>query len=359
MLQQNRKLPSRTAMKSSVLLAAAVVIAAAIFVVDTVTDLEIAASALYGSVVLIAVRLFDKRVVLLVCVGCIALTILSALLSLGEVFRSVGIINCLIGIVVIVATTYLGLKNQAAGVALQEARAELAHVNRVTTLGELTASIAHEVNQPITGAVTNADAALSWLNHDPPNLQEARRALEAIAEDGQRASAIITRIRALVTKVQRTEERLEVNEIIQDALGLTQREVHRNRITLHTQLANNLPPISGDRIQLQQVVLNLILNAIDAMNGPTKRPLDLLISTEREDARGVVVTVRDTGPGLDPGSIHRLFDPFFTTKTSGMGMGLSICRSTIEAHGGRVWAEENPGPGATFRFRLPTSRVVS
>lgn len=351
-----RESRSRTIATSPVLLITAVAIAAVIFVIDTITELEVAVAVLYVAVVLIAVRIIERRGVLLVSSGCIALTALSAFLSHSDPLRSTGIINCLISIAAIGATTYLGLRNQSAGMALQDARAELAHVNRVATLGELTASIAHEVNQPIAGAVTNADAALRWLTAQPPNVDEARQALEGIVEDGKRTSEIIGRIRAFVQKVPLRREQLDINEVILEVIALTRSEMQRNGISLHTQLSSGLPLVPGDRIQVQQVILNLILNAIDAMNGVGTRPRELRIGTGTEDLNGVLVTVHDVGTGLDPESLDRLFQAFYTTKPGGMGMGLSICRSIIEAHGGRVWATPNAGHGATFRFSLPRHR---
>ena len=350
-----RESPSPTVFTSPILLVTAVAIAAVVFVVDTITELEIAVAVLYVAVVLLAVRILQKPGVLLVSAGCIALTVLSAFLSPhDDPSRSAGVVNCLISISAIAATTYLALKNQSAGTALQDARTELAHVNRLTTLGELTASIAHEVNQPIAGVVANADAALRWLASHPPNIEEARQALEGIVEDGKRTGEIVTRVRALVKKMPARKERLHINEIILEVVSLTQSEVQRNGIALRMQLSKDLPAISGDRIQLQQVVLNLILNAVEAISGVSKGPRELLIGTEKADSNGVRVAVRDSGIGLESQSLDRLFGPFYTTKPDGMGMGLSICRSIVEAHGGQVRASRNVGPGATFQFTLPS-----
>jgi PAS domain S-box-containing protein len=235
----------------------------------------------------------------------------------------------------------------------EEDRQALAHANRITTMGQLTASIAHEVNQPIAAVVTNAQAALRWLNMRPPDPEEVRQALGRIVKEGRRAGDVIGRIRALVTKAPPRKDRLDINDTIREVIALTRSELRRTGTSLQTQLADGLPLVSGDRIQLQQVMLNLILNAVDAMSGSDGGSRELLISTEADEGNGVRVAVRDWGPGLKPESLDRLFDAFYTTKPDGMGMGLSICRSIIEAHGGRVWATTNVPRGAVLQFTLP------
>jgi signal transduction histidine kinase len=234
-----------------------------------------------------------------------------------------------------------------------EAQMALTHANRVTTMGQLTASIAHEVRQPIAGVVANADAALRWLGHAPPNIEEAQQSLDSIIKDGNRASDVIDRIRALVKKAPPRQDQLEINEAILEVIEITRGELLRNGVSLQTELARDLPLIQGDRIQLQQIVLNLIMNAVEAMRGASIESRDLLISTVADKSIGVLVAVRDSGPGLEPECFERLFDPFYTTKPGGMGMGLSICRSIVEAHGGRVWATANVPLGACFHFSLP------
>src|SRR5258705_573724 len=236
--------------------------------------------------------------------------------------------------------------------ALREAQTELAHVNRVTTMGQLTASIAHEVNQPITGVVTNAQAALRWLGGQPPDLEEVRHSLDDIIKDGIRAGEAIGRIRAIVKKVRPRHDRLDINQAILEVIELTRSELVRKGVSLQTALAKGLPLIPGDRVELQQVILNLIINAVEAMSDVRKGSRELLISTAEDKSNGVRVEVRDSGPGLSPESLERLFDPFYTTKPSGMGMGLSICRSIIEAHGGQVWVTANRPQGAVFQFTL-------
>jgi PAS domain S-box-containing protein len=237
--------------------------------------------------------------------------------------------------------------------ALREAQMQLAHVNRVTTMGQLAASIAHEVNQPVAATVTNADAGLRWLGASPPNLEEVRGCLEGIIKDGHRAGDVIDRIRAIIKKLPPRNDQLDINEIVLEVIALTRNQVLRNGVSLQTQLANDLPLVQGDRIQLQQVILNLIVNAIEATSGAGEGAGKLLISTGKDASNAVLVAVRDSGPGLDPESLGRLFDAFYTTKAGGLGMGLSICRSIIEAHGGRISATANVPQGAVFQFTLP------
>jgi PAS domain S-box-containing protein len=236
---------------------------------------------------------------------------------------------------------------------LREAQRELAHVNRVTTMGQLTASIAHEVNQPIAAAVTNAQAALRWLDARPPNLEETRQSVARIVSNGIRAADVIDRIRALIKKVPARTDRFDINDAIIDVVALTRSELSSNGVSLQTQFAQGASLIQGDRVQLQQVILNLIVNAVEAMSGVSGGPRELWISTELDASNGALIAVRDSGPGLDPASLEHLFDAFYTTKSSGMGMGLSICRSIIEAHGGQIWAQANVPQGAMVRFTLP------
>jgi PAS domain S-box-containing protein len=243
--------------------------------------------------------------------------------------------------------------------ALQVAQAELAHVSRLTTLGELMASIAHEVNQPLAGIVTNGEACLRWLNFDPPELGEVRSGLESIISDGVRASEVIWGLRALTKKTQSQRVALDINELVEEVAKLLQRELLNNRVTLQLDLSQELPNIMGDRVQLQQVVLNLIINGIQAMSSIDDRPRNLLVQSRRNEAGEVVVAVIDNGTGIDPAIADQLFGAFFTTKTSGLGMGLSICRSIIEAHGGKVIARNNQGQGAAFQFTIPADNAAN
>jgi PAS domain S-box-containing protein len=239
--------------------------------------------------------------------------------------------------------------------ALRKVQAELAHVTRLTTLGELTASIAHEVNQPLAAIVANGNACLRWLGRDVPQLDEARGAVEHMISDGNRAAEVIRRVRALAKKTDAPKVPLPINGVIEEVILLLQPEVLSHRAVLRLELASELPLVLADRIQLQQVIINLVMNGMEAMAPVTDRPRELKILSQRA-ANQVLVAVQDSGVGIDPEHVDRLFNSFFTTKLSGMGMGLSICRSIIEAHGGKLWASCNAGAGATFQFMLPANR---
>jgi len=241
--------------------------------------------------------------------------------------------------------------------ALREAQAELAHVNRVTAMGQLAASITHEVNQPLGAMVNNASACVRWLAAQ--NLEEVQRSAALVVADGHRAADIIGRIRALIKKEPPRTDGVGMNEAILEVMALTHGEVVKNGVAVQTRLAEGLPRIQGDRVQLQQVILNVILNAVEAMSGVSEGARELRIGTGQDAAGGVLVTVQDSGPGLYPESVDRLFDAFYTTKPGGMGMGLSICRSIVEAHGGQIWAAGAAGPGATVQFTLPVGVSVS
>jgi C4-dicarboxylate-specific signal transduction histidine kinase len=235
---------------------------------------------------------------------------------------------------------------------LREAQTELAHVTRVTTMGELAASIAHEVNQPLAGIVTNGNASLRWLSGPVPNLDEAREAIQRIIRDGSRAGQVVARIRALSQKTRAARESVNINEAIEEIVVLIGGELHRNQVVLRMDLAAHLPLVVGDRVQLQQVVMNLILNGVEAMRPVAERERNLLIRTERREGDEVQVTLQDSGTGIDPRTREEIFDAFYTTKPGGLGMGLAISRSIVENHGGRLWAAPNEGPGSTFCFTL-------
>jgi C4-dicarboxylate-specific signal transduction histidine kinase len=239
--------------------------------------------------------------------------------------------------------------------ALREAQMELAHVARVTTLGELTASISHEVNQPLAAIVNAAAACLRWLDHATPNLDEARSAVEWITKEANRASEVIRRVRALAKKTNIEKAPLEINDVVREVIALVQRELISHQVSLRTEFAPALPMILGDRVQLQQVIINLVMNGIEAMQSVTDRPRKLMIRSGRDETHRVLVTVTDCGVGVSAENADQLFNAFFTTKPSGMGMGLSICRSIMEAHGGRLWATANVPHGATFQFTLPVN----
>jgi C4-dicarboxylate-specific signal transduction histidine kinase len=238
---------------------------------------------------------------------------------------------------------------------LRKLQAGLAHVSRVTILGELTASLAHEVNQPLAGIVSSADACLHWLAAQPPNVDKARRAIERITRDAKRASDVVARVRNLAKKAPLQRTWVDINETVEETISLATRELSQNNVSLETQLAENLPQILADRIQLQQVILNLIINACEALTAADDEFRKLSISTARE-MDGVALTVRDTGVGIDPQQIATVFEAFHTTKPGGMGMGLAVSRSIIEGHGGRLWAEPNEPRGAIFKFSIPSKK---
>jgi PAS domain S-box-containing protein len=237
--------------------------------------------------------------------------------------------------------------------ALDNARAQLTHVARVTSLGVLTASIAHELNQPLSGIITNANTCLRMLAADSPDVDGARETARRTIRDGNRASEVIARLRALFTKRESTTEPVDLNEATREVIALASSDLQRSRVILRQELADNLPPVNGDRVQLQQVILNLLRNGSDAMSGIDDRPRQLVVSTTRDEDERVRVTVRDVGVGLDPENTDKLFDAFYTTKSGGMGIGLSVSRSIVERHHGRLWVEPNDGPGATFTFSIP------
>jgi two-component system sensor kinase FixL len=449
--------------------------AIAVFIVDTITPLDIAVAVLYVVVVLMAANYFNLRGVLLVSMGCLVLTVVSFLIVHGFTADS-AFARCLMSIAAIGATTILALKNQAASAALRErarlldlthdaifvrnndevitlwnrgaeelygwskdeavgkvthdllktvfpmpikaianelhragrwegelihtkrdgtrvavasrwslehdasgrpvatmetnnditertqarnalrrAQAEIAHINRVMTLGELTASITHEVNQPLTGIVTNGSACLRLLEQRPPDLEEVRSAVENMIDDGMRASEVVRRLRALSKKTDVHMVELDINDVINDVVQLLQREILEHLVTLQLELAPEPLRIAGDRVQLQQVIINLVMNGMEAMASVTGRSRDLVIRSRREEPDQVTFEVQDSGVGIDPENANRLFNAFFTTKPDGMGMGLSVSRTIIQIHGGRIWASPNAtGAGATFHVTLPS-----
>jgi signal transduction histidine kinase len=241
---------------------------------------------------------------------------------------------------------------------MRQLQADLARINRVTTMGELTASLAHEIKQPISAAVVDAGTCVEWLACDRPDIEEAREAASRIAADVTRASEIINRIRLLFKKGEPQRELLDVNEVIRDMIVMLRNEASRFSVSIRTELAVDLPNISADRVQLQQVFMNLILNAIDAMK-ETEGAGELTIKSQHDPDDRLLISVSDTGAGLPPDQADKIFDAFFTTKAQGTGMGLSISRSIIESHGGRLWATADSGRGATFHFTLPIDIEVA
>jgi C4-dicarboxylate-specific signal transduction histidine kinase len=237
--------------------------------------------------------------------------------------------------------------------ALEQARAQLTRVAMVTSLGILTASIAHELNQPLSGIMTNANTCLRMLVADSPDVDGARETARRTIRDGNRASEVIARLRAVFIKKESTTELVDLNEATREVIALALNDLQRDRVILRYELADDLPPVVGDRVQLQQVILNLLLNASDAMKGLHDRPRQVMVSTSRGDGDHLRVAVQDAGVGFEPESADKMFEAFYTTKSSGMGIGLSVSRSIIERHHGRIWAARNDGPGATFSFSIP------
>jgi C4-dicarboxylate-specific signal transduction histidine kinase len=245
------------------------------------------------------------------------------------------------------------------GETLQKVQTELAHVTRVMTVGELTASIAHELNQPLAAIVTNSNACLRWLGGAQPNLDEARKAVDRIIKDSYRASDVISRVRALVKKTPARNDLVDLNEVIVEVLALAQNQARRAGVVLKRELATDLPRVRGDRVQLQQVILNLVINGLEAITNNKNGERELSISSGIDDSKDITIGVRDTGEGLDPANLERVFDAFFTTKADGMGMGLAISRTIIESHGGRLWATPNSPRGAIFQFTLPADSEIA
>jgi signal transduction histidine kinase len=236
---------------------------------------------------------------------------------------------------------------------LRDAQEQLTHLDRLACIGQVAASITHEVKQPISASITNAQAALLWLDKKPPEPEEVRQALSRIVKNGNDASEVIDRIRALIKKAPTRRDRFEINGTIREVIELTHTEVAKNAISLRTELVDCLLIVQGDRVQLQQVILNLIINAVQAMNGVSEGTRELLIGTGRDGSGSVLVRIADSRPGLAAATLERLFEPFYTTKPNGLGLGLSICRSIVEAHGGRLWVTTNVPRGAIFQFTLP------
>jgi len=254
------------------------------------------------------------------------------------------------------ARDQLEIKVSERTAALMQTQADLARLSRALSMGELTASIAHEISQPLTAVVTNGDACLQWLSANPPNLEKARQSTEKIVQDGTRAGAVVARIRALFKKEEPVKDWVNVNETIQELVEFLRHEASSRQISIGTQLVPSLPLVNVDRVQLQQVVLNLVMNAMDALAGARGKESEIVIRSTTRGENEILVSVEDCGPGLNPDTTDKIFDPFFTTKPQGIGVGLSISRSIIESHEGRLWSSPNPNGGAIFQFTLPMGR---
>lgn len=345
--------------------------ALAIFFVDILTELDIAVAVLYVLVIMIAMGTCSIRGLHRVAVMCGAMTVIGFFASHLEHPLGTALARCLISLTAIGIATWLALKNRRISDELKEqlsllahthdveaklhrAQIELAHISRNTTMGELAASIAHEVNQPLAAITSSAEAANRWLDRPSPDLAEARCAISRAASNARRASEVVSRIRDLTRKTDSHYEDLDLESVVADSLALLDREIQNHQVQLLCKVDGPSPQVSGDRIQLQQVVINLIMNSLQAMLDRKDLPRELHVRIHAKESLAVV-EVRDNGPGIDQTHLALLFDAFFTTKEDGMGIGLSICRSIIELHGGRIWADSQPDGGATFSFSLPAS----
>lgn len=325
---------------------------AAIFAADTLTDYAVAAACFYAAVILAASRILGPRGLVLLAAACVALTGVSFFLTRFGTYR-IGLVNSAIGMLVIVITTYLSLKMEAAKAAVQEAQARLLRVARASTVGELTTSIAHEVNQPLAAIASSAEASQRWLAQDPPNVDKARQTLARILADAHRASDVIARIRGLTRGASPERRGFDLNQAVLEMLALSRSELEQHAVIVTTQLDDELPLVLGDRVQVQQVIGNLILNAVDAMDGIPAAARRLTLRSLRVDGGRVALSVRDHGSGLPLEAPERVFDAFWTTKSGGLGLGLSLSRSILEANGGQIRAEPAEGGGAHFVFELP------
>lgn len=327
------------------------VLTTAVFILDTVTDIEIATAVFYIVVILIAIGMFRRRGVILLSIICIVLTLCSAALTRFGSYEA-GLINSGISIAAISITTWLALQMIAAESAAYEARAQLIRIARINSLGELAASIAHEVNQPLAAIATSGDACLRWLAAEPPNIERARLAAGRIVDDANRAGKVVARVREHMRgEVAETRE-ISVNDVVLEAVALAQSEIDRNGVALRLDLADAPPPILGDPVQLQQVLGNLILNALEAMADLPASRRSLAVRTWQDDTT-VHLCVKDAGIGIREDHLPLLFDAFWTTKAGGTGMGLAICRTIVEAHGGEIRANLAEPVGLEIQVSLP------
>ncbi|NKJ38766.1 ATP-binding protein [Rhizobium sp. SG570] len=332
------------------------ILAGLIFIGDTITDLEIAFAVLYVSVILISVYSGRTGAIAFVGVACAVLTVVSYFLTRHGASQA-GLVNSTLSLLAIGATTYLAIRIERLDARARLAQSELARMSRLMIVGELGTSIAHEVSQPITAIAANGNAALRWLSATPADQDEARRAIERIVMDAGRAGDVIGRVRGLVARSAPSRDRIDLIEAITDVLELVRSEIRKSQILLRTELASDLPLVAGDRVQVQQVILNLIMNAIEALTEVDAEARELLVSAAADESK-ITVSVRDSGIGVPLATLDTIFDAFYTTKPNGMGMGLAISRSIIEAHGGTVYAAPNFPHGTVFGFTLPLDAKV-
>lgn len=340
-------------LQSLMLIAPFLLAMAVIFVMDTITDYAIAAAVFYTTVILVATRLLSARAVVVLACSCVLLTLVSFAFTRSGVYE-VGLVNTAISIVAIGVTTYLALRLVAAEATAFETRERLLRIARVTSLGELTASIAHEINQPLTAIVTSAGACTRWLAQQPPSLDNARRAIDRIVQEANRSSEVIARIRGFTSGKEPQRSAFDLNDAIGEIVSLARSQIDRNEIDLKLNLQQALPAIMADKVQIEQVVGNLLLNAIEAMTTSANKVRRLQIVSSTSDTGAVRCSIADSGVGFRQGEVEHLFDAFWTTKADGIGLGLTISRSIIEANGGRIWAEANQPSGAVLLFELPS-----
>ncbi len=350
-------LRSRTRLRSPLPPVACAVAMAAIFAVDTLTDYAIAAAVFYTAVILAATPLLSGRAVIVLAAGCVALTLLSFFMTRGGSYE-VGVINTGISIFAIAVTAYLGSRMMAAEAAAREAQDRLSRIARVTSVGALTAAIAHEINQPLAAITASGGAGIRWLGQSPPNLERARRTLERIVDDAERASAVVGRLRSLARGEAPRREPFDLGAAVGEIIALSRDEIERAGIRLDLSIDEALPPVLADRVQIQQVVRNLVLNAVEAMAG-TAAARTLAVAVACRPPQGVTLCVADTGPGLSAVAPEHLFAAFWTTKAEGLGLGLAISRTLVEANGGQIAAEAGSGGGALFRVTLPVAGGAS
>jgi signal transduction histidine kinase len=344
-------------LSSKILPVATAALTLAIFTGDSLTPPECAVCGLYPIAVLLAGRFCRARNLLAFAGACVGLTALAQIIAGGMAFgprhiTSIALFNSAVSSTAIGLATYLVLRGRSAEAAYQRAKADLERLNRITVMGELTAAIGHEVNQPIAAMVTNAGACLRWLSHDVPDLDMARMAASRIVRDGTRAADIIDRIRQVFRNEDSDRQMIDLNTLARETIDLLRNEASRHAISVHEHLAEALPRVAGDRIQLQQVIVNLVANGIDAMRH-VRGPRELTVTSSQTPDGSVLLAIADTGVGLPPEQLDQLFKPFFTTKPQGTGMGLAISRSIIEGHHGKLWAVPDARRGAVFQFSLP------
>lgn len=350
-LSITRETSVRPGLRRALLTAALVLVMGLVFLADTVTDYAIAFPVFYCAVILAAMRIHGSRVVLALSSVCVVLTILSFLLTRSGAYE-IGLINSVLSIVAIGVTTWLALQMATAQRVARTAKARLERMARSSSMGELTTSIAHEVNQPLAAISTSAHACQRWLAMEPPNLDKARQAAGRIVEDAHRASAVIERVRALTRGEAPARERFDLNHAVIEVAVLMHGEFDRHGVELVLTLAEDLPAAYADRVQIQQVLSNLLLNAAEAMDQAGRPAGGATLSTGLHADGSLTVAVADNGPGLAPAELERIFDAFWSTKENGLGLGLAISRSMIEANGGRIEALARPGGGLVCRFTL-------